>query len=68
MYGAIFSYKQTFCFSFIKVYLVVNSYIVDKTLKCMEAQPPEIELHKTETEGLNHRQIPEVSTPGEPPM
>ena len=32
----------------------------------MEAQPPEIELHKMETEGLDHRQIPEVSTPGEP--
>ena len=47
MYGAIFSYNQTFCFPFIIVYLVVNSYIVNKTLKCMGAQPPEIELHRT---------------------
>ena len=47
MYDVIFSYNQTFCFPFIKVYLVVNSYIVNKIFKCMEAQPPEIELHKT---------------------
>ena len=37
----------------------------------MEAQPPEIKQHKEqqqkeETRGLDHRQIPEVSTPGEP--
>ena len=53
MYGAIFSYNQTFYFPFIIIYSVVNSYIVNKTLKCMEAQPPEIELHKMETEGLS---------------
>ena len=41
----------------------------------MGAQPPEIEHHKMETEGLRkkrprglyHRHTPEVSTPGEPP-
>ena len=55
MYGAMFSYNQMFCFPFIKVYLVVNSYIVNKTFKCMEAQPPEIKLHKTEIEGLGRR-------------
>ena len=43
MYGVIFSYNQTFYFPFIIIYSVVNSYIVNKTLKCMEAQPPEIE-------------------------
>ena len=46
MYGAIFTYNQTFYFPFIIIYSVVNSYIVIKTLKCMEAQPPEIEQHK----------------------
>ena len=51
-YGTIFSYNQMFYFPFIIIYSVVNSYIVNKTLKCMEAQPPEIEQHKTETEGL----------------
>ena len=30
-------------FLFIIIYSVVSSYIVNKTLKCMEAQPPEIE-------------------------
>ena len=53
MYGAIFSYNQTFYFPFIIIYSVVNSYIVNKTLKYKEAQPPEIEQHKTETEGLS---------------
>ena len=70
-----FSYNQMFYFPFIIIYSFVNSYIVNKTLKCMEAQPPEIEQHKSETEGLRkketrglyHRQTPEVSTPGEPP-
>ena len=52
MYGAMFSYNQMFWFPFIIIYSVVNSYIVNKTLKCMEAQPPEIEQHKMETEGL----------------
>ena len=52
MYGTIFSYNQMFYFPFIIIYSVVNSYIVNKTLKCMGAQPPEIEQHKMETEGL----------------
>ena len=55
MYGVMFSYNQTFYFPFIIIYSVVNSYIVNKTLKCMEAQPPEIEQHKTETEGLRKK-------------
>ena len=55
MYGAMFSYNQMFCFPFIIIYSVVNSYIVNKTLKCMEAQPPEIERHKTETEYLRKK-------------
>ena len=40
---------------FILIYFVVNSYIVNKTLKCMGAQPPEIEQHKMETEGLRKK-------------
>ena len=60
MYGAMFSYNQMFCFPFIIIYSVVNSYIVNKTLKCMEAQPPEIEQHKMEAEGLRKRR-PAVS-------
>ena len=32
----------------------------------MEAQPPEIEQHKTETKGLNNRKRPRVSTQEEP--
>ena len=44
--------KQTLYSSFILIYFVVNSYIVNKTLKCTGAQPPEIEHHRTETEGL----------------
>ena len=55
MYGAMFSYDQTFYFPFIIIYSVVNSYIVNKTLKCVEAQPPEIKQHKTETEGLRKK-------------
>ena len=43
MYDTIFSYNQTFYFTFIIIYSVVNSYIVNKTLKHTEAQPPEIE-------------------------
>ena len=43
---------KRFIFLFIIIYSVVNSYIVNKTLKSMEAQPPEIEQHKTDTEGL----------------
>ena len=59
--------------SFILIYFVVNSYIVNKTLKRTGVQPPEIEHHRTETEGLRkktrglyHRHMPEVSTPGDP--
>ena len=66
--------KQMLYLSFILIYFVVNSYIVNKTLKCTGAQPPEIEHHRTETKGLRkrrpgvyHRHTPEVSTPGEPP-
>ena len=40
---------------FILIYLVVNSYIVNKTLKCTGAQPPEIKQHKMETEGLRKK-------------
>ena len=40
---------------FILIYFVVNSYIVNKTLKCTGAQPPEIEHHRMETEGLGKR-------------
>ena len=40
---------------FILIYFVVNSYIVNKTLKGMGAQPPEIEHHKMETEGLGKK-------------
>ena len=47
--------NQTLYLSFILIYFVVNSYIVDKTLKCMGAKPPEIEHHRTETEGLRKR-------------
>ena len=61
MYGAMFSYNQMFCFPFIIIYSVVNSYIVNKTLKCMGAQPPEIEQHKVETKGLRKKR-PGVST------
>ena len=63
MYGMIFSYNQMFYFPFIIIYSVVNSYIVNKTLKCMEAQPPEIEQHKMETEGLRKKR-PGVSITG----
>ena len=55
MYGAILSKKQTLYSSFISIYFVVNSYIVNKTLKCTRAQPPEIEHHRMETEGLRKR-------------
>ena len=55
MYGTMFSYNQMFYFPFIIIYSVVNSYIVNKTLKCVEAQPPEIEQHQTETEGLRKK-------------
>ena len=66
--------KQTLCSPFILIYFAVNSYIVNKALKSMEAQPPEIEHHiketvglrKPETIGLYHRHTPEVSAPGEP--
>ena len=40
---------------FILIYLVINSYIVNKTLKCTGAQPPEIEQHRMETEGLRKK-------------
>ena len=39
-------------FPFILIYLVTNSYIVNKALKCMGAQPPERKQHKMETGGL----------------
>ena len=55
-----FSYNQTFYFPFIIIYSVVNSYIVNKTLKCMEAQPPGMEQHKRETKGLRKKR-PKVS-------
>ena len=55
MYGAMFSYNQTFYFPFIIIYSAVNSYIVNKTLKYVEAQPPGIKQHKTETEGLRKK-------------
>ena len=55
MYATMFSYNQMFYFPVIIIYSVVNSYIVNKTLKCMEAQPPEIEQHKVETEGLRKK-------------
>ena len=55
MYSAILSKKQTLYSSFILIYFVVNSYIVNKTLKCKGAQPPEIEHHRMETEGLRKR-------------
>ena len=66
--------KQTLCSSFILIYFVVNTYIVNKALKSMGAQPPEIEHHiketvglrKPESIGLYHRHTPEVSAPGEP--
>ena len=77
-YGCTVQYlviTKRYIFLFILIYLVVNSYIVNKTLKCTGAQPPEIEQHKMETEGLRkkrpgvsyHRHTPEVSPPGEPP-
>ena len=47
--------KQTLCSSFILIYSIVNSYIVNKTLKSTGAQPPEIEHHRKETEGLRKR-------------
>ena len=50
-------------FPFIIIYLVVNSYIVNETLKCMEAQSPETEQHKTETDGLRKKR-PGVSITG----
>ena len=43
MYGVIVNYNEAFYFPFIIIYSVVNSYIVNKLHKCMEAQPPEIE-------------------------
>ena len=44
--------KQTLCSSFILIYFVVNSYIVNKTLKSAGAQPPEIKHYRKEAEGL----------------
>ena len=44
--------KQTLCLSFILIYFIVNSYIVNKTLKSTGAQPPEIEHHRKEAVGL----------------
>ena len=55
MYGAIFSKNKCYISPFILIYFVVNSYIVNKTLKNMGAQPPEIEHHRKETEGLRKR-------------
>ena len=47
--------KQTLYSSFILIYFVVNSYIVNKILKSTGAQPPEIEDHRMETEGFRKR-------------
>ena len=47
--------KQMLYSSFILIYFIVNSYIVNKTLKSTGAQPPEIEHHRMETEGLRKR-------------
>ena len=55
--------KQTLCSSFILIYFVVNSYIVNRTLNSMGAQPPEIEHHRKETEGLR-KWRPKVSERG----
>ena len=52
--------KQTLCSSFILIYFAVNSYIVNKALKSMGAQPLEIEHHIKETIGLrklDHRSL-----------
>ena len=54
-YGTILSENKRYISLFISIYFVVNSYIVNKTLKCMGAQPPEIEHHRKETEGLRKR-------------
>ena len=74
MYGTILSKNKRYISPFILIYFVVNSYIVNKTLKRMGAQPPEIEHHRKETEslrkrrpGVYHGHTPEVSTPGKPP-
>ena len=61
-------------FPFILIYLSINSYIVNKALKCMGAQPLEMKQHKmetggireNETRGLYHRQAPEVPALEEP--
>ena len=55
MYGAILSKNKHYISPFILIYFVVNSYIVNKTLKRMGAQPPKIEHHRKETEGLRKR-------------
>ena len=55
MYGTILRKNTNVILSFILIYFVVNSYIVNKTLKCTGAQPPEIEHHRTKTEGLRKR-------------
>ena len=55
MYGAILSKKTNVIFIFYINLFCCNSYIVDKTLKCTGAQPPEIEHHRMETEGLRKR-------------
>ena len=46
-------YNLMFCFSFIQVYSVVNSYIVcyllvKKMFNGMKAQPPKVKLHEIE--------------------
>ena len=55
MYGTILSKNKCYISLFILIYFVVNSYIVNKTLKCMGAQPPEIKHHRMETKGLRKR-------------
>ena len=52
MYGTILSKNKRYISLFILIYFVVNSYIVNKTLKHTGAQPPEIEHHRKETKGL----------------
>ena len=57
-YGCTVQYlvkNKSYISLFILIYFVVNSYIVNKTLKHTGAQPPEIEHHRMETEGLRKK-------------
>ena len=55
MYCTILRKNKRYISLFILIYFVVNSYKVNKTLKGTGAQPPEIEHHRKETEGLKKR-------------